>query len=859
MIKRGRKSTLVFSQTTCIYHKIFVPLHGFLLTNTYRMKKIIFLIVSIFMVHMLSATPRTVATQHNNTNIMEKIHLLTNRLDQKQVDKAPTIAAHNAQTQNEEIVLEFTDFSKEPKYYSSGDWYVVLENEDDWEVYLNWKAPKSNYCGTFYTKDFLHDYSYIFTPDNRQNGGIHYKDITMTISIVEVNPALDHIVLDATIKGTDGNTYIIHATHEIIKAKEIVTQSIMDATLTPEMGYYTIAGKNEDLDIRIAVLSENITGIYPTLDEFDLSNSHIIYKGQNITPIRMEAIVDLGNLESGVLAYGAQFSILSADTVIYNIFMAAPFPEPKDTIDIVCQNMRFDDRFASVYNIITITALNEKYKIQILYNDEAIGEGDYTQTNATVYITNLDTYEEVESLVTQMSIRQDLSSNSYIVEAVARCTDNIVYQLSLSWIEPVATDTIPLYFEQSAKASYYQQDNDLLLINENDNYSLSLNIAGVEMGEKFTLENVVAYYSSLTNEETGTEIDIAKVDGTIYQSADTTWIKADVVGFDAICYQVALWYAAPTPTDTVTLHINDVPFENHLEEGYFQFIEYSEDFTHMISFTVASHEVIGTFCNDGMFGKFGTGKYDFFNDYTYISVWNNQTNEYDIYTIEKGELVVSMAIDGTIYAEANVICENAILYHISFTSKYARPHLPGDAEEEAVERTYTTDDHITISDYTQTNGLIIFEAESTTHNDAVALYIFANNFDAEIGIPEGTYPINSSLQAGSVLASTGINPDDNSVAPSLYYTFSGDYIDTLYFFVEGNVTVTRNKAGKLHLEVNALNSYNIPIHIVYEEDPTETDIENVIVDTNASKIVKDGQLFIMKEGIMYNVLGTVVK
>ena len=79
------------------------------------MKKIIFLIVSIFMVHMLSATPRTVATQHNGSNIMEKIHLLTSRLDQKQVDKAPPIAAHNAQTQNEQIVLEFTKFSKQPK------------------------------------------------------------------------------------------------------------------------------------------------------------------------------------------------------------------------------------------------------------------------------------------------------------------------------------------------------------------------------------------------------------------------------------------------------------------------------------------------------------------------------------------------------------------------------------------------------------------------------------------------------------------------------------------------------------------------------------------------------------------------
>ena len=859
MIKRGRKSTLVFSQTTCIYHKIFVPLHGFLLTNTYRMKKIIFLIVSIFMVHMLSATPRTVATQHNGSNIMEKIHLLANRLEQKQVDKAPTIAAHNAQTQNEEIVLEFTKFSKEPKYYSSGDWYVVLENEDDWEVYLNWKAPKSNYCGTFYTKDFLHDYSYIFTPDNRQNGGVHYKNITMTISIVEVNPALDNIVLDATILGSDGNTYIIHATHEIIKAKEIVSQSIMDATITSDIGFYTIAGKSEDLDISIDILSNTITGIYPTLDEFDMTNSHIIYQGKHITPIRMEAIVDLGNLESGALAYGAQFSILSTDTAIYNIFMAAPFPEPKDTVDIACQNMRFDDSFAEVYNIMTISASNEKHEIQIMYQDEAISEGDYTQANATVYITNLDTYEEVESLVTQMAIRHDPASDSYTVEAIARCSDNIVYQLSLAWVEPIATDTISLCFDHSAKASYYPQDNDLLLINENGDYSLSLNIAGVDMGENFTLDDVVAYYSSLTNEETGTEIDIAKVDGTIYQSADTTWIKADLVGFDAICYQVALWYAVPTPTDTITLQLSDVPFENHLEEGYFQFIEYTEDQTHMISFTVASHDLTGTFTNDGMFGKFGTGKYDFFNDYTYISEWNNLTNQYDIYTIEKGDLVVSMTIDGSIYAEATVICENAKLYHISFTSKLARPHLPADAEEGEVERTYTTDDYITITDYTQTNGLITFEAESTTHNDAVALYIFANHFDAEIGIPEGTYPINSSLQAGSVLASTGINPDDNSVSPSLYYTFSGDYIDTLYFFVEGNVTVTRNKAGKLHLEVNALNSYDIPIHIVYEEDPVETNIENVIIDTNASKILMDGQLFIMKEGIRYNVLGTVVK
>ena len=77
------------------------------------------------------------------------------------------------------IYLEFDHFSQGPKYYNSGDWYVVLENEEDWEVYLNWKAPKNNYTGTFGLNKFLDDYSYIFTPENRGNGGIHFKDITM--------------------------------------------------------------------------------------------------------------------------------------------------------------------------------------------------------------------------------------------------------------------------------------------------------------------------------------------------------------------------------------------------------------------------------------------------------------------------------------------------------------------------------------------------------------------------------------------------------------------------------------------------------------------------------------------------------
>lgn len=824
------------------------------------MKKLVSLLCCICLIHVLQATPRKFISQLNAPATEQLRQAVKQFGDGRCKSLAPGDNIIDPGTSGQEIRLTFDKFAKGPKYYSSGDWYVELINDDDWEVYLNWEAPKTNYCGTFGTNDFLHDYSYIFTPDNRQNGGIHYKNITMTISIVEVNPALDSIVLDATILGTDGNTYIIHASQEVIKAKEVVTQSILDATLVEDYGSYTIAGKNDDLDISVVVMNDRITGIYPTIEDFDMTNSHIIYKGKQVTPLRMEAIVDLGNLETGDLAYGAQFTILSTDTAIYNIFLAAPFPEPQDTVDIVCTNMRFDDSFAEVYNIMTVSASNDNYSVQIMYHDNVISEGEYTQANATIYIMDKNTDEEVESLVAHMQIKHDTATDTYTIEATARCSDNVVYRLALAWVVPAHNDTIEVAFNQSAQASYYAQDNDLLLMNENDEYSLSLNIVGVDMGDTFTMDDVEEYYTSLYDNENDKSIDIAQIDGRIYQSADTTWIHADMIAFDEKCYKVAIWYAAPIPTDTITLHLTDVPFTNQLEEGYFQLIDYTEDFATMISFTVASHQVEGTFANDGMFGKFGEGQYDFFNDYTYISEWNTATREYEIYTVEKGELVVSMDSDGKIEAQANVICENAKLYQINISSEYSAPSLLGDAIEGDVERTYSSQDHIQITDYTKTNGLIIFEAESEVESDMMVLYFFSNTYDNQIGIPEGEYPINSSLLPGTVLASTGIDEEHNAVTPSLYSTFDGEYLDRMYFFVDGSVNISKNDAGKLHLEVNAVNSYLVPIHIVYDAGGT-TDVENIHKgnDMTTQKMLLNGQLLILRNGTLYDVVGRNMK
>lgn len=754
------------------------------------------------------------------------------------------------------IYLEFDHFTQGPKYYNSGDWYVVLENEEDWEVYLNWKAPKDNYCGTFRMNKFLDDYSYIFTPDNRENGGIHFKNIIMTIAVEEISPMLEQIELNATITGTDGNIYKVHATHEVINAKDEIDVSILDATIETEEDAYTISGKNTDWDIALKVNSSSIIGSYTALDYFDLSASRFVYQGKSITPLQLEAQVGVGYLADSVLAYMAQCNMLGNDTVIYHMLLAVPFSDPIDTIDVKCVNMRVDDTYAEVYNMMTIAASNEEYELQIMYKDNVLRERTYTEALAQVYVTDKQTGSQVESLTTNVYVKQ-LHAGEYTVYGEARCTDNVVYNFDLAWVVPATTDTIALRFDHTARASYYpQMNNDLLLINSNDRYTLNLNVVGAELGGKFTMEHIGEYYTSLSDDELKMDIELAQVEGTIYQSGDTTWVQAQMVGFDAKLYDVQLWYAVPTPTDTIELTFNDVPFANHLEEGYYQLIAYTDDQTRMVSFTPASYEVEGTFVNDGMFGRFGEGRYDFFNDYTYVQEWNPKTREYDTYTIEKGELVVTLSPDGVITACAEVIGEDAKLYRITMYSKYERPHLDFDSEDGAVECLYGAEDDIVIEDHTQDKGYIIFQATAQDQSDMMVLYFFADKVDSEVTIPQGVYPINHSLMLGTVLSSTGAN-EDNTVSPSLYSTLKDGYLDQLYFLVDGIVTVEKVD-GQLRLEVKAVNSYDVPVHVVY--DASATAVENTVVENNnVRKVIKDNQLLIIKESVQYNVLGCEVK
>lgn len=773
--------------------------------------------------------------------------------------------APKAKAQNEVITLNYDGFAA-MMCYGDGEWWIGLSC-DDWSrpeyghnLNLEWFATDENPCGTFTTKDFVYDYTHLTTPYSY--GSIMFSEMNMTLSYEKVSDNLERYILDATLVGEDGYTYVVHAVHENIVPKKEVAVYIEDATITQDMMSFTVAGKNNDMDLKLVVNNDEYIGIY-NMGMVDWENSTISYKGEAVTPITFKATVNLAtHTETGALAYVTEVKMLGKDTVDYHIILAAPLSAPTDTIDLISNDLTVDDSYALWLGMVDFYATTPEFSIRGGWQAEYVEEGTY---EAAIFLD--DAYmKTITSLNAEVTVRLD-RNNNWAIEATMLGSDNKVYNLHLSWNVPEQKDTVVVAFETSAKAKYYpvleEGDNDLQLFNEDDNYSASINVISVEMGSEFDAEYMNTFFSYLEAKDE-TPISIAEIqNGKLYQKGDTTFLEVEYLTFEAILYQVKLWYAAPTPTQTVALNIENADCYIDFEySGQYTIFGYSADEQYSFSVTVpamSKEDIPGTFVNDGLFGQFGEGQYDFDASNSFVGIYNADWEMHDLYYIQKGQFTVELDENDNITLTASIVCDDAIQYEVTLTSKYEEPHIEFDSESDPVERVYGADAELIINDFSADYGLVSMQIIDNVVGDVTALYFVLSEVDNETIIPEGIYPINSTWFDGTVLASIGMEWD-GSVIPSYYARYVDGWVaEPYYFFQEGTVAVTKNELGTLSFEINAANSCGIPVYILY--DPSNmTDVEN----TNATikdvrKHIINGQLLIQRDGKTYNVVGIQVK
>ena len=244
----------------------------------------------------------------------------------------------------------------------------------------------------------------------------------------------------------------------------------------------------------------------------------------------------------------------------------------------------------------------------------------------------------------------------------------------------------------------------------------------------------------------------------------------------------------------------------------------------------------------------------------YAPKYNGGYIDLPIYWLVGGEVVVTCA-DNKLKFEVKAVNSNDVPVHVVCEYELnAKQGMQYDEKRGDVNRTYTDKDKLIIDDKYMSGNNLYVDVQAADNSDVVSLLFFVPAVDPVIGIPAGTYPIVAEPAMNTVLASEGVTAQ--GVYPSYYSTLVEEggelYLDKLWFLVSGQVVV-ENIDGKLKMTIDAVNSYDVPIHIVYDATSVETAIENVTVNTNASKVVENNQLFIIKDGVKYNMMGSVVK
>lgn len=759
-------------------------------------------------------------------------------------------------TQQETVTLNFSGFSTFGYDSKYRDWFMRIEGTDPsqpeygYKVELAYYAPANNGFGTFTSADNQINMadSYIHTP----SGDVLFEEVTLTVEQKKVSDNLTQTIANAQLLGKNGVTYIVTCIHNSITPTKQITAEISNTTLSRTEDTFTLEGMNDNTEATITINSNKLVGKY-AMKHIDLQQTYFFYNEQKLDILSIQAEVTT-ELKNDDLACVANVALLTRDTILYVIKMTHTFPAPTEYVDIKATNLIVTDALSEELGVVSFDAKNDQYIISGAWVDIEAQEGSYSKDDLSIELQDIQNNQTVYSLDATIHVMLD-EFGRWTIYGTMRGDNNVVYNLDLNYVVPTPKDTVIVRFDHAAKAIFTpDMDNDLLFENEDERFYASINVRNIPMESTFSILDVDREFCGVKDSIAGTYTELADINGTLFQVGDTTIMQAELISMDATLYDIELWYVVPTPIDTVTLSFPVEFGDLRNEEGYYQLYGPSSDTTYIVAFSPLSEDIEGTFVNDGLFGKFGAegGRMEMEYRNTYIA---KMEGEYvtAIMPLETGTMTVTMDADGNITAVAEAICADSIFYHITMTAKYEREYLRGDKQTGAVDHKYIDKDVLITEDYSD-QGYIYLAITAADQSNMTAMHFFVDSTDADILIPEGVYPINKSYRAGTVLGNVGPN-DQNQIATPFYATINPQgYLSDIYMWVKGTVTVLK-KNGVLYLEVNALNSYDVPIHIIYDGSSSTAVIEVFSPENQSIKYIKDGQVIIRKNGVEYNMQG----
>ena len=789
---------------------------------------------------MAKATP---ALQVNGARQIEAVQTIAKQaMPANAVRKAPAKAAAEIVAKD---TVEFVAAAWNYQYYEdTQDWWMaVIDETGTYRLDFDYVVPVENFAGTYTIEDLDLDYSYLTTID--EEGYKKYVNYVSAEFTVTDNAEGKSLV--ANVLCEDSVRYLVTAVElPLPEAKDTVELAYTNGHLedgTRSSETFQFWADENGVYTSLLIASEQVEGEYTEKDMYaDYANYIMFVDGTDTT------FVDFLGLNLTVtkedLTYFADAYALGVDTIMYHITMSWTKPAPADTIDIVATNMVIDEfEFWDMY-FCTITASNEEYTVTLdMKNGLPLGEltsADFNVEWSSVYriadATEIVFDDILSATVTEVDGQR-------AIKAQALGVDTILYNLDLSYVLPEAKDTVAIEFTTPASAEYYDE-GDYYIYNENEEYIVTLDIyaeANALEGE-YEGEDFYLYYTKvgLIVEGDTTAVSAAAAKATVTKvSEELAHIDAELLCENEVLYLVSTdvtMSKVGLPYDMTEGEVNrEYNLNDELTITTDYVAEYGELYVDIMAGDMSDLVSLMFFVNDTVEGLVvPAGTYPISDTYAegtalastgYDAEQGAMPSNYCTLVADGGKLyfnelyfmvggnVVVEHVDGHLKITIDAVNSYDVPAHIVYEAvEGEKVYLQYDATEGAIDRAYTAEEVV----INKATGYFQIQAIAADKSDKVAMVLFGSE-DEETLIPVGTYEINGTQAAGTVLASSGVS--GNSVTLSFYgkTNAQGQITPPCYFFVGGTVEVSAAD-GMLKLEVNAVNSYDVPVHIVMEYD-----------------------------------------
>ena len=604
------------------------------------------------------------------------------------------------------------------------------------------------------------------------------------------------------------------------KNKQMAAAQVTEATDTVEIvGYeWTYEYYSDTKDWYMAVIDasqtyvvrldylvaeEDFAGTY-NIDNLDLDYSYLtIYdEDRNKTYVNyVEADFTVSVTEEGKFLTA---NLLCENGIRYLVTAEElPLPEPIGYADLAYTNATLEDGTRSSETFQFWADENGIYTSFLIYSDQVVGE--YTQDDMYVAYANYIMFVDgtdttfVDFLGFDMAITKEGQTYNLVADALG--SDTIMYHITMSYTKPAPTDTIDIVATNMVIDEYEFWGKYFCEVSaSNADYTVTLDMAnGLPLGE-LTYEDFNVEYSSVYRIADATEIVLDDIiSATVSMVDGQRAIKAQVVGVDNILYNLDLSYVIPEATDTVNVVFDQVAVAEYYA-SYGDYYIYNENEDYLVSLDIFEEE-------GNLMGEYTAEDFDLY--YTQVGIVADST----VVTIADAKAAVTPVEEGIVHIVAELLGQNGTLYIVSTDVDVSKKGLPYDATEGFLVDSYTTDDIYTINDQSA-NGYIMFDVEAADGSDLMGLVFWVDGADENTIIPTGTYQINGTGEAGTVLASTGMGAQ--GLTYSLYATMEDGYIVPPCWFMTGGEVVVTEEDGVLKIAVDAVNSNNLIIYVTCE-------------------------------------------